>query len=109
MELMKDYELSDDERLYKKAKEKARNIRGFYINLTCYCVVIPILIFVNLTYSPEFYWFFFSMFGWGTGLLFHASEAFNWNPLFSKKWEERKIKELLDKENRKSQHTNNKD
>lgn len=65
MELMKDFNLSEDERLYKKAKEKAGNIRSFYINLTCYCIVIPCLIFINLKYSPEFYWFFFSMLGWG--------------------------------------------
>jgi hypothetical protein len=65
--------------------------------------VIPVLIFINLAYSPEFYWFFFSMFGWGFGLLVHASEAFDWHPVLSKKWEERKIKELLDKENRKNQ------
>jgi hypothetical protein len=103
MELMEDYNLSEDERLYKKAKEKARAIRGFYINVSMYCIVIPILIFINLKYSPQFYWFFFSMFGWGLGLLFHASEAFDWNPVLGKRWEEKKIKELLDKENRKRQ------
>lgn len=103
MELKHKYSLSDDELLYKKAKEKARAIRGFYINLMLYCIVIPCLIFINLKYSPEFYWFYFSMLGWGFGLLFHAGEAFDWNPFFGKRWEEKKIKELLDKENR-NQH-----
>src|SRR6478672_4561842 len=99
MELMENYNLPDDEKLYKKAKEKARKIRGFYVSLAMYCIVIPILIFVNLKYSPDFYWFIFSMIGWGIGLLFHGMEVFDWNPLFGKNWEERKIKELLDKEN----------
>ena len=107
MELMEDFNLSDEERIYKKAKAQARNIRSFYVNLTSYCIVIPILIFINLKYTPDFYWFFFSMAGWGIGLLFHASEAFNWNPLFGKQWEERKIKELLDKENHNSLKNNN--
>lgn len=95
----------NEERLYQKAKKRAQAIRSFYINLTLYCIVIPILIFINLTFTPEIYWFIFSMLGWGIGLLFHAMEAFSWNPFLGKDWEERKIKEILEKENHK-QHLN---
>jgi len=97
MELMDDFKFSSDERLYQKAKEKARKIRGFYINLACYCIVIPCLIFINLKYSPGYYWFFFSMAGWGIGLVFHGFETFDW-PFFSRRWEQQKIKEILEKE-----------
>lgn len=91
------------ERLYRKAKEKAQNIRGFYINLGMYCVIIPVLVFINLKYTPDFQWFWFSMLGWGLGLAFHGMEVYDINPLFGKGWEERKIQEILEKENSKKQ------
>lgn len=101
MELMRTI---NEERLYKKAKQKAAAIRSFYFNLTAYCVVIPILIFINLRFTPDFYWFVFSMLGWGTGLCFHGMGAFDWNPFLGKDWEARKIQELMEKENRKQQN-----
>ena len=103
---MDNYHLPEKER-YERAKKKAGDIRSFYFNLMCYCIVIPILIFINLTYTPEYYWFFFSMFGWGIGLCFHGMGAFDYNPFLGKGWEERKIKELLEKEKDKQQKTNN--
>lgn len=80
---------------YYKAKKRVEELKGFYGNLISYCVVIPILIYVNLTYSPHFHWFWFSAGGWGFGLLMHAFKVFG----YSSNWEERKIKEILEKEN----------
>lgn len=79
---------------YYKAKKRVEELKGFYGNLVSYCVVIPILIYVNLTYSPHFHWFWFSAGGWGFGLLMHAFKVFG----YSSNWEERKIKEILEKE-----------
>ena len=39
----------------------------------------------------------------GIGILFHTLKAFNKNPLFNKEWEDRKIKEFMEKE--KQEHT----
>jgi len=89
---------------YERAKKKVKEIRGFYMNLTCYCVVIPILIFVNLYYTPEYYWFPFSMCGWGIGLLLHGMTAFDRMPFFNKAWEERKMLEILENEKRKHEN-----
>jgi len=97
--IMEDY--NTDKFTYEKAKKKAKNIRSFYGNLTCYCIVIPILIFVNLTYSPEFQWFWFSMLGWGIGVFAHAMEAFNFNPILGKNWEEKKLQQFIEEERRK--------
>lgn len=60
-----------------------------------YCVVIPILIIINLS-TTNFQWFWFPMLGWGMGLTFHGLETFG----YGKTWEEKKIQEILDKENR---------
>ena len=89
---------SADRLLYQRAKKKVCEIRSFYINLFCYCIVIPFLIYINLTYSPEYQWFWFSAFGWGIGLTFHAIGAFNNNAILGENWERRKIQELMEKE-----------
>lgn len=93
--------------IYERAKKKAKEIRSFYYNLTCYCVVIPVLIFINLYFTPHFYWFYFSMLGWGMGLFFHAMAAFGWNPFLGKNWEERKFKQFMDEERSKQNKQDN--
>jgi Histidine kinase/2TM domain len=85
---------SNQNTAYYKAKKRVEELKGFYGNLISYCVVIPILIYINLTYSPHFHWFWFSAGGWGFGLLMHAFKVFG----YSSNWEERKIKEILEKE-----------
>lgn len=79
---------------YYKAKKRVEELKGFYGNLIAYCIVIPILVYVNLTFVPEFHWFWFSAGGWGFGLLMHAFRVFG----YSSDWENRKIKEILEKE-----------
>jgi len=102
---MGNYNLSD-EQIYQKAKKKANQIRGFYYNLGCYCVVIPFLIFINLTYVPEFHWFWFSMLGWGTGVLMHGMDVFGLNPFLGKNWEERKLHQFIEEEKQKQEKLN---
>ncbi len=82
---------------YYRAKKRVEELKGFYGNLISYCCVIPILIFINLTYSPQFQWFWFSAGGWGFGLIMHALKVFG----YSSNWEERKIQEILQKEDNK--------
>jgi sensor histidine kinase YesM len=79
---------------YYRAKKRVEELKGFYGNLISYCIVVPLLIFINLTYSPQFQWFWFSAGGWGFGVLMHAFKVFG----YSTNWEERKIQEILRKE-----------
>lgn len=87
-----------EEDKYLRAKKKVENLKGFYSNLLSYCIVIPFLIFINLMTSPDHLWFWWPMFGWGIGIVFHAFGVFYHNIGFGKDWEERKIKEFMDKE-----------
>ena len=87
--------LDNKEDAYYRAKKQVEEIKGFYGNLISYCVVIPFLIFLNYRTSWEFQWFWFPMLGWGMGLVFHAFAVFG----YGKSWEERKIQEILEKEN----------
>lgn len=88
----------NEEQIYQRARKKAKEIRSFYYNLLCYCIVIPVLIIINLTFTPEFYWFLFSACGWGFGLLMHGMKAFDYIPFLGTNWEQRKIRELMEKD-----------
>jgi hypothetical protein len=87
----------DAEKAYYKAKQQVDELRKFYTSLISFCVVIPFLIFINLRFSPQFQWFWFSMFGWGFGLIMKAFKVYG----FSSNWEEQKIQELMNKEENK--------
>jgi hypothetical protein len=95
METNEDY--SDESKAYFRAKKRVEELKGFYANVISYCCVIPFLIFINLKYSPDFQWFWFSALGWGFGVVMHAFKVFG----YSSDWEERKIREILEKENNK--------
>lgn len=83
---------------YEKAKERVEAIKGFYGNLTAYCIVIPILAFINYR-TTSFTWVIFPAIGWGIGVLGHGLKAYGYNPLFGKRWEEKKIKQYMEDDN----------
>jgi len=92
--IMETKNIYNESMAFIRAKERVEKLKGFYGNLISYCCVIPVLIFINLQ-SGGFQWFWFPMLGWGMGLTFHALETFG----YGKSWEERKIQEILNKEN----------
>ncbi|TYA53781.1 2TM domain-containing protein [Formosa maritima] len=79
---------------YYRAKKQVEELKGFYGNLISYVCVIPLLIFINYQTYWGFQWFWFPMLGWGMGLIFHGFAVFG----YGKSWEERKIQEILAKE-----------
>jgi len=81
---------------YVRALEKVEKLKEFYQNLASYCIVIPFLVFINLYTSPQFHWFWFPMFGWGIGVIFHGLDVYNYNPFLGRNWESKKIKELME-------------
>lgn len=94
METTTDY---NENTAYYRAKKRVEELKGFYGNLISYCCVVPFLVFINLKFSPGFQWFWFSALGWGFGLAMHAFKVFG----YSSNWEERKIQEILRKEENK--------
>lgn len=86
-----------EEKRYIKAKERVEALKGFYGNLISYAIVIPFLWWLNYK-TTSFLWAIFPTLGWGFGLVAHGMEAFGYNPLWGKRWEENKIKELMEKE-----------
>ncbi|MBT8297226.1 MAG: 2TM domain-containing protein [Maribacter sp.] len=86
-----------DDKRYEKAKKQVEELKGFYGNLTAYCIVIPFLAIVNYN-TTGFPWVIFPAIGWGFGVTVHGMEVFGYNPLWGKSWEERKIRQLMDDE-----------
>ena len=83
---------------YQKAKKRVQEIKGFYSHLASYILVMIVLIFINLRYSPQYLWFVWTLLGWGIGVAIHGMVVFNYMPFLGKDWEEQKIKEFMDQE-----------
>jgi hypothetical protein len=88
----------NEEDKYYIAKKKVEELKGFYGNLTAYIIVNIVLIFINLYTSPNHLWFYWPLLWWGIGVVFHGFKVFNVYPVLGKDWEERKIKEIMEKE-----------
>lgn len=87
----------NDERYYS-AKKQVEEIKGFYGNLISYIVVNIGLVVVNLSTSPNHLWFYWPLLWWGIVFVFQGLRVFKHMPFITKDWEEKKIKEFMDKE-----------
>lgn len=82
---------------YEIARKRVEALKCFYTHLTIYLIFVVVFVWLNLT-SSNFPWAIFPIAGWGLGVLGHASETFNYNIFFGKQWEERKIREMMNKD-----------
>ena len=88
-----------DEKKNKMAQQRVQDIRKFYSDLIGYLVVNVILFIIDFFTSPGHWWFYWVTLIWGILVIGHAVKVFAFGSgLGSKKWEEDKIKEILDKE-----------
>ncbi len=87
-----------DEEKYKRAKARVEELRKFYAHLISYIVVNIVLVAINLVTSPNQLWFYWVTAFWGIGLIWHAIRVFG---KFGKEREEKKIEEIMEKEERK--------
>jgi transcriptional regulator with XRE-family HTH domain len=77
------------------ALARVRKIRGFYIHLTQYVVVIAVLAVINLVTHSSRLWFFWPALGWGIGVLAHAAATFEFIPFFGAEWERKQVEKQL--------------
>lgn len=88
---------SERDALYRQARRRVRQLKGFYSHLASYVLVNAGLVVTNLLFTPGYLWFLWTLFGWGIGLLAHAAGVFRPFRVFPRDWEERKIREYMDK------------
>ena len=100
---MNNTNLNVDELKYQEALKRVKKIKGFYSHLMVYVLINTMLIIVNhnnADLGENFWrWQTFNMaFFWGIGLVAHGFSVFGSKMLVGKNWEEKKIKELMEKE-----------
>lgn len=89
---------NNEKNAYLKAQKKMEDIKGFYGNLGSYVVVITGLAILNLTTYPKYWWFLWPAAGWGVGVAIHGMAVYSFVPFLGKDWEEKKIREIIEKE-----------
>lgn len=92
---------SENDKKYARARKRIESIKGFYQHLVAYCLFTPFIIFINYKTYWDYKWFWFSILGWGLGLVIHGIVVFIHKGAFGSGWEERKIEELMRKEENK--------
>lgn len=94
---------NEEEKRYRAALKQVKKQRGFYIHLIVYICVNAYLI-INSVFFGHVSWhsleLYSTPFFWGIGLAAHGLSVFV--PLVGKDWEDRKIKEYMEKERRRS-------
>jgi hypothetical protein len=86
---------------YIRAKKKLDKIVGFYWHLAIYVIVnIFLILLIGFKSGEGFFSFapYSTAIFWGIGLMFHFLGVFGPNFMFGKNWEQKKIKELMDKD-----------
>lgn len=98
-----------EQQQYIRAKKRVKDIKGFYVHFLVYVLVnifISCVIMYGIMSNGVSFSRAFSNFGvwatwlfWGIGMFFHWLGVFGFRSIgLGKEWEERKIKELMDKE-----------
>jgi hypothetical protein len=88
----------DDDARYARAKKRVKEIKDFYQHLTTYLVINALLFVINMLTSPGYLWFYWPLFGWGIAVAIHAMSVFGTGRLWGKEWEDRKIREIMEKD-----------
>jgi hypothetical protein len=92
-----------EDRSFRAAQKKVKDIKGFYIHLLVYLFINTAILAVQINgknvwaelQDPSNY---FTMFFWGIGLLAHWASVFGAGLFLGRRWEERKIKEIMDRD-----------
>ena len=77
------------------AFNQVRKLKGFYIHLAQYVLVVALLAVINALTTPNRWWVQWVIMGWGVGVFFHwlqISERFG---LFGSTWEKEQVEKRL--------------
>ncbi|MCL2115994.1 MAG: 2TM domain-containing protein [Methanobrevibacter sp.] len=88
---------NNNEKAHNEAKKKVKKLKKFYVKLISYIVINTGLFLINLLTFNGYWWFLWVTVFWGIGLIIGYIKQFKFD-IFGKKWEEKKIKEYMEKE-----------
>jgi hypothetical protein len=87
---------------YKRAQKHIKDIQGFYRHLSVYLTVAFFVFLIDLITGGN-WWFYWGAIGWGALVTIHG--LFTLPYYNSGDWEERKIRELMEKQGLKPKHS----
>ena len=74
---------------------QVRKLKGFYLHLTQYVIVVTLLLGINLWTHPQYLWVRWVAMGWGIGVLFHGLRVFERFSPFGADWEKKQVEKRL--------------
>jgi hypothetical protein len=94
---------TQDEIKYQEALKRVKKIKGFYTHAIVYVIINIMIVIINIQNLNEgetYFQFknFMTAFFWGIGIVAHGLSVFVPNWIMGQNWEERKIKEFMEKE-----------
>lgn len=90
----------DENEIYERAKKRVEEVRGLYVHLAIYAVVISGLFLINAVSRGDdgTWWFYWPAIGWGIGIGAHVVGVLTGTGSRLDRWEERKVREMVDRE-----------
>ncbi|MCL6477465.1 MAG: 2TM domain-containing protein [Peptococcaceae bacterium] len=86
----------DEDVRYQEAIKRVKEIKGFYTHLIVYLIVNAGLFLIDMLTSGG-RWFFWPLIGWGIGIVMHGINVFGIGGWLGKEWEDKKVKEIMEK------------
>jgi len=81
------------------AWRKVKSLRLLYMHLTAYIFGNVILLLIDVSTSGEV-WFYKVLLGWGLIVALHAASTYELLPWTTHDWEQRKVRELIERQRR---------
>lgn len=94
--------IDTDSELYKKAKARVEELKGYYTHLGIYVIVNIFLFILDATNNPSQWWFYWTTLGWGIGIAAHTFATFGIGGVFGEKWENDQIEKYIQKNQNRS-------
>lgn len=91
-------EQNREDKIYRKATAKVKQVKDFYDHLFTFCIALPLIILADVCYTPDILWSIPAIIIWGISVAMHWLYVIDRIPFFNLKWEEKKIREIIEKE-----------
>ena len=87
-----------EDKIYRKATAKVKQMKDFYDHIFTFCITLPLIILADVYYTPDILWSIPAIIIWGIAVVMHWLFVKDRIPFFNHKWEEKKIREIMEKE-----------
>ncbi|WP_394133028.1 2TM domain-containing protein [Shewanella maritima] len=79
----------------QQAIEYVKDLKGFYGSLTAFAIFIPFIFILNYMISPQYYWAWWALIGWGIGIVIHGALVFELFSFHDANWERKQVEKRL--------------